>query len=135
MYSKHSKQKEKDQFVRMPVLRAKFTRFLDKKIIDNHAYLDIRDLEQYQFACTKRIQQPEGDCRNHRAKKAAEKKLSPYYPSQKYSTHLLHMTFGGKKYETSSKLNKVPPMGAPKATATPAAHAALRISRRFAENI
>jgi hypothetical protein len=81
MYSKHSKQKEKDQFVRMPVLRAKFTRFLDKKIIDNHAYLDIRDLEQYQFACTKRIQQPEGDCRNHRAKKAAEKKLSPYYPS------------------------------------------------------
>jgi hypothetical protein len=45
------------------------------------------------------------------------------------------MTFGGKKYDTSSKLNKVPPMGAPKATATPAAHAALRISRRFAVNI
>lgn len=42
-------------------------------------------------------------------------------------------TFGGKKYETSSKLNKVPPIGAPKATATPAAHAALRISRRLAE--
>lgn len=41
-------------------------------------------------------------------------------------------TLGGKKYDTSSRLNKVPPIGAPKATATPAAHAALRISRRFA---
>jgi hypothetical protein len=39
-------------------------------------------------------------------------------------------TFGGKKYETSSKLNKVP---APNATATPAAQAALRISRRLAK--
>ena len=42
-------------------------------------------------------------------------------------------TFGGKKYETSSKLNKVPPIGAPNATATPAAQAALRISRRLAK--
>lgn len=45
------------------------------------------------------------------------------------------MTFGGKKYDTSSKLNKVPPIGAPKATATPAAHAALRISRLLATKV
>lgn len=44
----------------------------------------------------------------------------------------MRLTFGGKKYDTSSKLNNVPPIGAPKATATPAAHAALRISRRLA---
>ncbi len=43
-------------------------------------------------------------------------------------------TLGGKKYDTSSKLNNVPPIGAPKATATPAAQAALRISRRFPEH-
>ena len=135
MYSKHSKQNEKDQFVRMPVLRAKIYQIAPQNNIENHAYLVICNLEQYQLACTKRIQQPEGDCRNHCAKKAAKKKLSPLYPSHKHSIHLLHMTFGGKKYDTSSKLNKVPPMGAPKATATPAAHAALRISRRFAVNI
>lgn len=41
------------------------------------------------------------------------------------------MTFGGKKYETSSRLKSTPPIGAPKATATPAALAALKISRRF----
>ena len=45
------------------------------------------------------------------------------------TTNLLHMTLGGKKYDTSSKLNKTPPIGAPNATATPAAEAALRISR------
>jgi len=45
------------------------------------------------------------------------------------ATNLLHMTLGGKKYDTSSKLNKTPPIGAPNATATPAAEAALRISR------
>ena len=39
------------------------------------------------------------------------------------------MTLGGKKYDTSSKLNKTPPIGAPNATATPAAEAALKISR------
>jgi hypothetical protein len=39
------------------------------------------------------------------------------------------MTLGGKKYDTSSKLNNTPPMGAPNATATPAAEAALKISR------
>lgn len=44
------------------------------------------------------------------------------------------MTFGGKKYDTSSKLNKTPPIGAPNATATPAAEAALRISRLFPGN-
>lgn len=61
----------------------------------------------------------------------------------------LHMTRGGKKYETcetgqrrdsereereptSSSENNVPPTGAPNETATPAAHAALMISRRFA---
>ena len=49
-------------------------------------------------------------------------------------TNLLHMTLGGKKYDTSSKLNKTPPMGAPKATATPAAQAALRISRLLPVN-
>lgn len=42
---------------------------------------------------------------------------------------LLHIVLLGKKNETSSKLNKTPPMGAPKATATPAAEAADRISR------
>lgn len=41
------------------------------------------------------------------------------------------MTFGGKKYETSSRLKRTPPIGAPKATATPAALAALNISRRL----
>lgn len=40
-------------------------------------------------------------------------------------------TFDGKKNETSSKLNRVPPIGAPKATETPAAAAALNISRRL----
>ncbi len=44
----------------------------------------------------------------------------------------LRLTFGGKKYDTSSKLNNVPPMGAPNATATPAAQAALSISLRLA---
>lgn len=44
----------------------------------------------------------------------------------------LRLTLGGKKYDTSSKLNNVPPMGAPNATATPAAHAALNISLRLA---
>jgi hypothetical protein len=44
---------------------------------------------------------------------------------------LLHMTLGGKKYETSSKLNRTPPIGAPNATATPAAQAALSISLLF----
>ena len=47
------------------------------------------------------------------------------------STHLLHMTLAGKKYDTSSRLNKTPPTGAPKATATPAAHAALKMPRLF----
>lgn len=44
----------------------------------------------------------------------------------------LRLTLGGKKYDTSSRLNNVPPMGAPNATATPAAHAALNISLRLA---
>jgi hypothetical protein len=44
----------------------------------------------------------------------------------------LRLTFGGKKYDTSSKLNSVPPIGAPNATATPAAQAALNISLRLA---
>ena len=44
-------------------------------------------------------------------------------------THLLHMTLAGKKYDTSSRLNKTPPTGAPKATATPAAQAALKMPR------
>lgn len=52
--------------------------------------------------------------------------------SNYWSKYHVQLTFGGKKYETSSKLNKVPPIGAPNATATPAAHAALRISRRLA---
>lgn len=70
-------------------------------------------------------------------------------------TKLLNMTLGGKKYlygqacklavnfhlswakrrathETSSKLKSTPPTGAPKATATPAAHAAERTSLLFA---
>ena len=33
---------------------------------------------------------------------------------------LRHITLGGKKYETSSSEKRTPPMGAPKATATPA---------------
>lgn len=48
------------------------------------------------------------------------------------TTYLLHITLAGKKYETSSRLKSTPPIGAPKATATPAAHAALRISRLLA---
>jgi hypothetical protein len=52
--------------------------------------------------------------------------------SQKHSgAQLIYCTFEGKKYDTSSKLNRTPPIGAPNATATPAAEAALRISRRF----
>ena len=47
-------------------------------------------------------------------------------------TYLRHITVAGKKYDTSSRLNSTPPIGAPNATATPAAHAALNISRRFA---
>jgi hypothetical protein len=67
----------------------------------------------------------------------AQKKLRSMRHEQTPSivkTYLRHITLGGKKYETSSKLNKVPPIGAPKATATPAAQAALRISRRLAVN-
>src|SRR5258706_7457924 len=45
---------------------------------------------------------------------------------------LLHITLGGKKYEISSSEKSVPPTGAPKATATPAAPAALKTSLRFA---
>lgn len=37
-------------------------------------------------------------------------------------------------YLTSSRLNRTPPIGAPKATATPAAALALSISLRFPEN-
>ena len=65
----------------------------------------------------------------------AQKKLSNHQLNSIQTAqiaHLLHMTFAGKKYETSSRLNKTPPMGAPKATATPAAHAALRTSRLLA---
>ena len=63
-------------------------------------------------------------------KKLSEHQLNSIQTAQ--IAHLLHMTFAGKKYETSSRLNKTPPMGAPKATATPAAHAALRTSRLLA---
>lgn len=41
------------------------------------------------------------------------------------------MVFEGKKYDTSSRLNRTPPIGAPNATATPAADAALNSSRLF----
>ena len=65
----------------------------------------------------------------------AQKKLyrelgKNHFESSAY-THLLHMTFAGKKYDTSSRLNRTPPTGAPNATATPAAQAALRMPRRF----
>ena len=43
-------------------------------------------------------------------------------------SYLLHITLAGKKYDTSSKENSTPPTGAPNATATPAALAALSIS-------
>ena len=56
---------------------------------------------------------------------------SPSDHIENLNRYLRHMTFAGKKYDTSSRLNKTPPMGAPKATATPAAHAALRIPRRL----
>lgn len=44
----------------------------------------------------------------------------------------LHRVFNGKQQLTSSKLNNTPPIGAPKATDTPAAAAADKISLFFA---
>jgi hypothetical protein len=60
----------------MPVLRAKIDQIASQKNIVNHDYLVVCDLEQYQFTSAKWIQQPEGDCRNHRAEKTTKKKLS-----------------------------------------------------------
>src|ERR1700753_1920356 len=50
----------------------------------------------------------------------AQKKLlegSERYNWPSCFANLLHITLGGKKYDTSSRLNKTPPMGAPNATA------------------
>lgn len=67
----------------------------------------------------------------------AQKKLSAVSMTRNVRSkylllYLLHITLAGKKYDTSSKLNSVPPIGAPKATATPAAQAALF---QYAQNL
>ena len=95
-------------------------------------HLIVGDLKQDQLAAAKRIKEPQRHRSNHGTEEAEDCDVTMLRVHMQYSNrHLLHITFAGKKYETSSKLNKTPPMGAPKATATPAAHAALRISLRL----
>jgi len=112
-------------------------------------HLIVRDLKEHKLPCSKRIQHFKCYCSNHGAEEttingsddelmgACMSKPPPHDLANRSglvpnSSGNRLRTFGGKKYETSSKLNNVPPMGAPNATATPAAHAALRTSRRLA---
>ena len=93
------------------------------------------DLEQHQLPTPERIEKLERHSSDHGAEKAvmfAPRKVISLVRELVGRTYLRHITFAGKKYDTSSRLKRTPPIGAPNATATPAAHAALRISRRFA---
>ena len=112
-YAKYAQEEEWEEFVCVPILV-------------------VRHLEQHELPVTEGVEEAQSDGGNHSAEEATvvmmRNRLRHAWSTKIY---LLHMTFAGKKYETSSKLNRTPPMGAPKATATPAAQAALRMPRRL----
>jgi hypothetical protein len=94
----------------------------------------IRDLEHYEFACPERVHDRQRHSRHERAEKA---------PPHRFDTEIVaHFLCADIKFcrnseeriaRRTSMEKRTPPIGEPNATATPAALAAVTISRILPE--